>query len=72
MGNPIISANNPTISGVVQSLSIKEHVIQRSTTGFWSDQERTIQEVQNIMPFVLKSNSFEVEVLDPLAADVLG
>ncbi|KRT83128.1 hypothetical protein AMK59_4273 [Oryctes borbonicus] len=71
VGNPIISANNPKITGVVQSLSIKEHVIQRSTTGFWSDQERTIQEVQNIMPFVLKSNSFEVEVLDPLAADVL-
>lgn len=72
IGNPIISTNNSKITGVIQSLSIKEHVIQRSTAGFWSDQERTIQEVQNIMPFVLKTNSYEVEVLDPLTAEVLG
>lgn len=72
IGNPIVSINNPQVSGVVQSLSIKEHTIQRTTAGFWSDQERVIQEVHNVMPFVLESKGFEVEITDPLAADVLG
>lgn len=53
-------------------LSIKEHVVQRSTAGFWADQERTIQEVHNVMPFVIESNGIMVEVVDPLVADILG
>lgn len=72
IGNPIVSVNNASITGVVQLLSIKEHTIQRSTTGFWSDQERVIQEVHNVMPFILENKGFQVEVADPLAADVLG
>lgn len=72
IGTPIISENNPKVKGVVQYLSMKEHTIQRSTTGFWSDQERVIQEVYNIMPFVLERKGFEVEVVDPVAAEVLG
>ncbi|GLV34222.1 Mitochondrial E3 ubiquitin protein ligase 1 [Carabus blaptoides fortunei] len=71
IGSPIISSNNPKITGVVQLLSIKEHVVQRSTAGFWADQERTIQEVHNVMPFVIESNGVHVEVVDPLAADLL-
>lgn len=53
LGHPIISSKNPKVSGVVQLLSIKEHVIQRSTAGAWSEHERIIQEVHNVMPFVL-------------------
>lgn len=71
MGNPIISNKNPKVSGVVQLLSIKEHVIQRSTAGAWSEHERIIQEVHNVMPFVLTTKGYEVEVIDPLAADML-
>lgn len=72
LGAPIVSANNSKITGVVQLLSIKEHVVQRSTAGFWSDQERTIQEVHNVMPFVLDTGGMSVEVVDPLVADMLG
>lgn len=72
MGKPIISNNNADVEGVVQLLRIKEHVIQRSTTGFWNDSERIIQEVHNIMPFSLDNKGIEVEVVDPLAADILG
>lgn len=72
LGNPIISNNNPNVSGVIQSLKIKEHVIQRSSTGFWSDSERTIQEVHNVIPFGLDSKSTTVEVIDPLVAEYLG
>ncbi|XP_017774313.1 PREDICTED: mitochondrial ubiquitin ligase activator of nfkb 1 [Nicrophorus vespilloides] len=71
MGNPIVSSNNPKVSGVVQLLRIREHVIQRSTAGFWSDHERLIQEVHNVMPFVLDSNGYTVEIVDPVAADIL-
>ncbi|CAH1969217.1 unnamed protein product [Acanthoscelides obtectus] len=71
IGNPIVSINNPTITGVVQLLRIKEHVIQRSSTGFWADSERVIQEVHNITPFALENKGMVIEVCDPLAADVL-
>ncbi|XP_018329612.1 mitochondrial E3 ubiquitin protein ligase 1 [Agrilus planipennis] len=71
IGNPIISNNNPKVEGVIQLLSIKEHIVQRSTAGFWSDHERTIQEVHNVMPFVIESKGYQVEIVDPLAADVL-
>lgn len=71
LGNPIVSIKNPEISGVVQLLSIKEHVVQRSTAGAWSEHERIIQEVHNVMPFVLENNGYKVEVVDPLAAEVL-
>ncbi|KAG5880539.1 hypothetical protein JTB14_026772 [Gonioctena quinquepunctata] len=71
IGNPIISNSNPNVKGVVQLLRIKEHVIQRSTTGFWADSERVIQEVHNVMPFVLETKGIRIEICDPLAADVL-
>lgn len=72
LGKPIISSNNADVEGVVQLLRIKEHVIQRTTTGFWNDSERIIQEVHNIMPFSLENKGIEVEVMDPLGADILG
>lgn len=71
LGNPIISNSNPNISGVVQLLRIKEHVIQRSTAGFWADSERVIQEVHNVMPFSLETKGILIEICEPLAADVL-
>lgn len=71
LGDPIISTKNPNITGVVQFMSIKEHVVQRTTAGAWSEHERIIQEVHNVMPFALKSHNFQVEIVDPLAADVL-
>lgn len=72
LGKPIVSNNNPNVTGVVQLLRIKEHVLQRTTTGFWSDSERIVQEVHNVMPFSISSKGVHIEVADPLAADVLG
>nr|CAI5825075.1 unnamed protein product [Callosobruchus analis] len=71
IGKPVISINNPSITGVIQLLRIKEHVIQRSSTGFWADSERVIQEVHNITPFALENKGMAIEICDPLAADVL-
>lgn len=72
IGNPIISSNNAKVSGVIQLLSIKEHLIQQSTEGFWNEHERVIQEVHNIMPFIIENKGYSVEIVDALAADVLG
>ncbi|KAK5645563.1 hypothetical protein RI129_006863 [Pyrocoelia pectoralis] len=71
IGNPIISNNNSKVTGVLQLLTIKEHIIQRGATGYWSEHEKVIQTVQNVMPFVIESHGYNVEVVDALAADIL-
>lgn len=35
LGKPLNSINDRKITGVVQKLKIKEHVVARSSTGFW-------------------------------------
>lgn len=72
IGKPIQSVNNRDIEGVIQLIKTQEHVVQRSSAGFWSDHERVIQESKNVMPFALEANGFQVEIVDPLAADILG
>ncbi|XP_063531283.1 mitochondrial E3 ubiquitin protein ligase 1 [Cydia strobilella] len=71
LGNPIVSNYNNSVTGVVQRLTIKEHVIARTSAGFWSDQTRTIHEVCNSCPFVLSNGKFSIEVVDALAAELL-
>lgn len=71
LGNPITSNYNQSVTGVIQKLTIKEHVIARTLAGFWSDQTRTIHEVYNGAPFVLNNGSFNIEVVDALAAELL-
>ncbi|CAG9764087.1 unnamed protein product [Ceutorhynchus assimilis] len=71
LGNPISSNNSPNVSGVIQSLQIKEHVVQRSAAGFWADSEWTIQDVCNVTPFGLESKGIVVEVADPLVSEYL-
>lgn len=71
LGSPIISNYNNSITGVVQRLTIKEHVIARTSAGFWSDQTRTIHEVCNSTPFVLCNGKYSIEVVDALAAELL-
>ncbi|XP_049776401.1 mitochondrial E3 ubiquitin protein ligase 1-like [Schistocerca cancellata] len=71
LGKSIKSLNSPDTSGVVQKLSIKEHVVSRTSGGFWSDHERTIQEVYNTVPFVLLKGSTQIEVIDALDAEIL-
>ncbi|KZC11935.1 PREDICTED: mitochondrial ubiquitin ligase activator of nfkb 1 [Dufourea novaeangliae] len=71
LGKPLTSINNKRITGVVQKLKIKEHVVARTTAGFWSDQERTVHKVFNTVPFALEHGPYSVEILEPLSADIL-
>ncbi|XP_041977519.1 mitochondrial E3 ubiquitin protein ligase 1 [Aricia agestis] len=71
LGNPIRSNYNQSVTGVVQRLTIKEHVIARTSAGFWSDQTRTIHEVYNSCPFVLSNGKHTIEIIDALAAELI-
>lgn len=35
LGSPITSVNNHSITGAIQKLSMKEHVVARGSSGFW-------------------------------------
>ncbi|KOB58058.1 Uncharacterized protein OBRU01_25553 [Operophtera brumata] len=60
------------IRGLVKPLgSPIEHVIARTSAGFWSDQTRTIHEVCNSTPFELTNGKYSIEVIDALAAELL-
>ncbi|XP_022127953.2 mitochondrial E3 ubiquitin protein ligase 1 [Pieris rapae] len=71
LGNPITSNYNQSVTGVIQRLIIKEHVIARTSAGFWSDQTRTIHEFCNSTPFVLTNGKYSIEVVDALSAELL-
>ncbi|XP_011312013.1 mitochondrial ubiquitin ligase activator of nfkb 1 [Fopius arisanus] len=71
LGKPLYGVHDKSISGVVQKLSVKEHVVARTTAGFWSDQERTMQEIYNTVPFALRQGKHSVEILEPLSAEIL-
>lgn len=71
LGKSLRSINNKDVTGVIQKLTLKEHVVARTSAGFWSDQERTVQEVYNKIPFALCNGSYKVEVIDAMAAEVL-
>lgn len=45
LGSPITSVNNHSITGAIQKLSIKEHVVARGSSGFWF--------VEYVLPFIL-------------------
>ncbi|XP_063221472.1 mitochondrial E3 ubiquitin protein ligase 1-like [Bacillus rossius redtenbacheri] len=75
IGPPIRSQNSPEVYGVVQKVSLKEHLTARNSAGFWSDREQTIQENYKCTPFELESISTadwgSVEVVEPLEANIL-
>lgn len=71
LGSPLYSLNDKRIiTGVLQKLTVKEHVVARTTAGFWSDQKRIIKQVYNCVPFGLKNGKYNVEIIDPLAANI--
>ncbi|CAK9823117.1 Mitochondrial E3 ubiquitin protein ligase 1 [Anthophora retusa] len=71
LGKPLTSISDKKLTGVVQKFKIKEHVVARTTAGFWSDQKRTVHKVYNTVPFALQQGRHSVEVLEPLSADIL-
>ncbi|XP_077274102.1 mitochondrial E3 ubiquitin protein ligase 1 isoform X1 [Temnothorax americanus] len=71
LGESLQSVNKEDVAGVIRKLSVREHVVARTSAGYWSDQERTIREVYHTVPFVLQNGWHSVEIIDPLSADIL-
>jgi E3 ubiquitin-protein ligase MUL1 len=43
LGAPVISRNNWNTTGTIQKLSVKEHLIRRTSAGFWRYVEHSVQ-----------------------------
>ncbi|XP_011687509.1 PREDICTED: mitochondrial ubiquitin ligase activator of NFKB 1 [Wasmannia auropunctata] len=71
LGESLQSVNKKGVTGVIQKLSVREHVVARTSAGYWSDQERTIHQVYHTVPFVLQNRWYSVEITDPLSAEIL-
>lgn len=71
LSSPIRSQNAWNTFGVIQKFTTKEHLITRHNFGFWSERERTIQEVYNAIPFALRCGNIDIEVADALSAHYL-
>lgn len=71
LGESLQSINKKDITGVIHKFRVSEHVIARTSTGFWSTHERIIQKVYRVVPFVLQRGWYSVEIVDPLSADIL-
>ncbi|XP_071442152.1 mitochondrial E3 ubiquitin protein ligase 1 [Hetaerina americana] len=66
IGPPIDSSSADGVTGVIQKITFREHVVSKGAHGFWSENKRIIQETNNSVPFVLmgKSEDTKIEVLD--------
>ncbi|EEB19160.1 conserved hypothetical protein [Pediculus humanus corporis] len=74
LGPAIKSLNHPSISGVIQKLSIRDMSFREAHQDFGlTENQRTINEIFNSIPFALTSRrgDVEVEVIDALAAEIL-
>lgn len=74
IGVPIDSSSAQGITGVIQKITVREHVVSKGSHGFWNDSKRIVQETNNSVPFVLvgKSEGTKIEVLDaPTHAEML-
>lgn len=71
IGRPLTSLYDNSITGVLQKLTISEHVTTRSRYGFWGDHTRILHEKSNNSPFCLVNDKFKIVVQDALYADKL-
>ncbi|KAG8212648.1 hypothetical protein J437_LFUL018871 [Ladona fulva] len=73
IGIPIDSTSAKGVTGVIQKVTVREHVASKGSHGFWSDSKRIIQETNNSVPFALVGKlGGAIEVLDaPTQAEML-
>ncbi|KAF0294654.1 Mitochondrial ubiquitin ligase activator of nfkb 1-A [Amphibalanus amphitrite] len=71
LGEPIRAHADPSVRGVMQRLSLREHTWENHS-GFWSERRRTVREALNTVPFALSGAGLAVVVqdADSLSADL--
>ena len=63
LGEPIRALADPSVRGVMQKLSLREHTWENQA-GFWSERRRTVREAVNTVPFAISGAGLAVTVQD--------
>ncbi|XP_055373289.1 mitochondrial E3 ubiquitin protein ligase 1 [Condylostylus longicornis] len=71
IGSPMRSVMNPSVTGVLQVIKLSEHRVARGFAGFWTEQRKLIHVSSNEIPFAIKNNDVDVEIIDGLGAAIL-
>lgn len=66
-----IKSTNNEYTGVLLRKTIREHAVARNASGFWADHKNIIHVSHNAVPFILCRGSVNVEILDPISAELL-
>ncbi|CAL4075630.1 unnamed protein product, partial [Meganyctiphanes norvegica] len=68
-GTVIKSVVRPEVTGVVWKKTIKEHLVAQ-VMGFWTNDQRTVDEVTSNVPFLIMNKGIGVKVNDPAKLDM--
>lgn len=68
---PLRSLNHADITGVVRKTCVSEHIVARTSGGFWTEKVERIKETYNTVRFALRQGRYKVEVVDPSSANIL-
>ncbi|XP_052862669.1 mitochondrial E3 ubiquitin protein ligase 1 [Anopheles cruzii] len=71
IGTPLHSAMSPSVTGVLQTMTLTEHRVARAVFGFWQEEKQIIHVSSNEIPFRLVNGKHGVEIVNGLSAELL-
>ncbi|XP_053672374.1 mitochondrial E3 ubiquitin protein ligase 1 [Anopheles nili] len=71
IGTALRSAMSPSVTGVLQTMTLTEHRVVRAMYGFWQGEKQVIHVSANETPFKLVNGKQGVEVINGLSAELL-
>ncbi|XP_050098728.1 mitochondrial E3 ubiquitin protein ligase 1 [Anopheles aquasalis] len=71
IGRPLHSAMSPSVTGVLQTMTLTEHRVARAVMGFWQEEKQIIHASSNEVPFRIVNGKHGVEIVNGLSAELL-
>ncbi|KFB47152.1 AGAP005955-PA-like protein [Anopheles sinensis] len=71
IGTALRSAMSPSVTGVLQTMTLTEHRVARAMFGFWQQEKQIIHVSANEIPFKLVNGKYGVEIVNGLSAELL-
>uniref|UniRef100_A0A182NIM5 RING-type E3 ubiquitin transferase n=1 Tax=Anopheles dirus TaxID=7168 RepID=A0A182NIM5_9DIPT len=71
IGTALRSAMSPSVTGVLQTMTLTEHRVARAMFGFWQEEKQIIHVSANETPFRLVNGKHGVEIVNGLTAELL-
>uniref|UniRef100_A0A182J2Y4 RING-type E3 ubiquitin transferase n=1 Tax=Anopheles atroparvus TaxID=41427 RepID=A0A182J2Y4_ANOAO len=71
IGTALHSAMSPSVTGVLQTMTLTEHRVARAMFGFWQEEKQVIHVSANEIPFMLVNGKYGVEIVNGLSAEML-